>query len=347
MTISPIQELASIASHAASADNSQPYRLHWNGRQLALNYAERHPEYNVFGPASHATLLSAGGVLEYLQQTLEASGMAPQWQWGSGDGEPYASVDLPHLPAQLNVPPALLQRHTNRAPFKSTALPADLLQQLGAMHEGAQQIYLVQQPAQRKSLIKQMRLCAEARFCTRELHEWLQGSLRRTPAEVAQGDGLDVACLALPPGGRQMLDFIAPWPRMARLNALGAYKLLALSELGPLNSAPALLCLAGPDGVRHGLDAGRLLARAWCWLNAQGIAVHPYYVVTDQVSRLQAGSVAPGFEAQVKRAAAAVQDLLQLPQGARLHMILRLGYPSRAVPRSRRLPPEQLLVTGA
>jgi len=346
MTPSPIQELASVAARAASADNSQPYRLHWNGRQLALHYAVRHPEYNVFGPASHATLLSAGGVIEYLQQTLEASGVAPQWQWGSG-GQPYASLDLPDLPAKLNIPPALLQRHTNRAPFKRAGLPADVLQQLGAMREGAQQIYLVQQPAERKRLIQQMRLCAEARFCTRELHEWLQGSLRRTPAEVAQGDGLDVACLALPPGGRQMLDFIAPWPRMARLNALGAYKLLALSELGPLNNAPVLLCLAGPDGVREGLDAGRLLARAWSWLNAQGIAVHPYYVVTDQVSRLQAGSVAQGFAAQVGQAAAAVGDLLQLPQGARLHMILRLGYPSREVPRSRRLPAEQLLTVDA
>lgn len=347
MTLSLIQELAGVAARAASADNSQPYRLHWNGRQLALNYAERHPEYNVFGPASHATLLSAGGVIEYLHQVLEASGVAPQWQWGGGDGQPYASVELAGLPAQLKVPPALLQRHTNRAPFKRNPLPAGLLQQAGAMREGAQQIHLVQQPGQRKRLIQQMRLCAEARFCTRELHEWLQGSLRRTPGEVAQGDGLDVACLALPPGGRQMLDFIAPWPRMARLNALGAYKLLALSELGPLNSAPVLLCLTGPDGVREGLDAGRLLARAWCWLNAQGIAVHPYYVVTDQVSRLHAGSVAPGFAAQVGQAAAAIDELLQLPQGSRLHMILRLGYPSREVPRSRRLPPEQLLAAGA
>lgn len=347
MSLSQIQELASVAARAASADNSQPYRLHWNGRQLALRYAERHPEYNVFGPGSHATLLSAGGVIEYLEQVLEASGVAPPWQWGGGDGQPYASLDLPDVPAQWRVPPALLQRHTNRAPFRRTALPAELLQQAGALSEGAQQIQLLQQPDQRKRLIQQMRLCAEARFCSRELHEWLQGSLRRTPAQVAQGDGLDIACLALPPGGRQMLDFIAPWPRMARLNALGAYKLLALSELGPLNSAPVLLCLAGPDGVRHALDAGRLLARVWCWLNAQGIAVHPYYVVTDQVSRLQAGSVAPGFAAQVAQASGAVNDLLQLAPGARLHMILRLGYPSREVPRSRRLPAEQLLLASA
>jgi hypothetical protein len=347
MSLSPIQELASVAARAASADNSQPYRLHWNGRRLALHYAERHPEYNVFGPTSHATLLSAGGVIEYLQQALEANGVAPQWQWGSGDGQPYASLDVPDLPAQLNVPPALLQRHTNRAPFKRTPLPADLMQQLGAMREGAQQIHLVQQPEQRKHLIQQIRLCAEARFCTRVLHEWLQGSLRRTPAQVAQGDGLDVACLALPPGGRQLLDFIAPWPRMARLNAVGAYKLLALTELGPLNSAPVLLCLTGPDGVREGLDAGRLLARAWCWLNAQGIAVHPYYVVTDQVSRMQAGGVVPGFEARVAQAAAAIDGQLQLQNGARLHMILRLGYPSREVPRSRRLPLEQLLAVDA
>ena len=347
MSLSLIQELAGAAARAPSADNSQPYLLRWNGRRLALHYAERHPDYSVFGPASHATLLSAGGVIEYLQQILEASGVAPQWQWGGGDGQPYASVELADLPPQLQVPPALLQRHTNRAPFQRTALPPQLLQQLGAMREGAQQVQLVLQPGQRKHLVRQMQRCAEARFCTRDLHLWLQGSLRRTPEQVAQGDGLDIDCLALPPGGRQMLDWIAPWPRMARLNALGAYKLLALSELGPLNSAPALLCLTGPDGLRHGLDAGRLLVRAWCWLNAQGIAVHPYYVVTDQVSRLQAGSVAPGFAPQVAQAAAAIDDLLQLQEGTRLHMILRLGYPRRAVPRSRRLPAAQWLLVEA
>lgn len=343
MSLSTIQQLASIAARAASADNSQPYQLQWDGHRLALHYAERQASYNVFGPVSHATLLSAGGVIEYLDQTLASSGVVADWQWGGGDGQPYAALDLPALPAQLIGPPALLQRHTNRAPFLPTALPAALLQQVAAMREGAQQVFIVQERAQRDGLIQQVRLCSEARFCSRPLHEWLQGSLRRTPAAVAQGDGLDLACLALPPGGRRLLDFMAPWPRMARLNALGAYKLLAFSEVGALRSAPALLCLAGPDGVRQGLDAGRLLARAWSWLNAQGIAVHPYYVVTDQISRWQAGTLEQGFEARVAHAEQAVRALLQLPAGHRLHMILRLGYPRREAPRSQRLPLDQFL----
>lgn len=337
MTSTFIAELAAVGALAPSADNAQPWRLTWNGEALAIGYVERHASSKVFTAHSHATLLGVGAVAENLDTALRANGVAGQWQWASGDQQPYGSVALAHVPATFTVPEGPLARHTNRLPFRRDPLPAELVTRLGACREGGNRVVLLSDALRKARLVRMVRLCSEARFCNRELHQWLFDSLRRTPAEVARGDGLDLNSLGLPPGGKSMLRFIADWGRMRSLNRLGAYKLLARSEVGLIGAAPALLCLTGPADSASVIAAGRLLTRAWTTLNIEGIAVQPYYVVTDQLTRLHDGTLASGFSEQIAAVERDMHSLLGLPQGEVLHMILRLGYPKAMPVRSRRL----------
>lgn len=340
MTINPefLRQLAATGASAPSADNSQPGCMAWDGRTLSINHALRHPHYNVFGPDSHATLLSVGALIENLSAGLAANGMATDWHWGGSSGQPYASITLDHAPAHYTAPEGPALRHTNRHPYRRDSLPAGLAATLGAIGEGGNRAVLVQDRARQQRLVQLIRVCSEARFCSQPLHTWLFGSLRYTPAEIAQGDGLDINCLGLPPGGRQMMALISNWKRLAWLNRLGFYKVLAGAEMGLVAAAPGLLCLAGPANWRGSLDAGRLLASVWSSLNQQGIAVHPYYVVTDQISRLHDGTLAAGFDDKVAAAEREAAQLLELGQGERLHIILRIGYPKVDPVRSRRLP---------
>jgi nitroreductase len=332
-----IAELAAVGALAPSADNQQPWRLSWNGTALEIGYADRHADFQAFSADSHATLLGIGAVAENLDMALDANGLRGEWQWASDARQPYGRVTIAAVPQAFRAPQGPARRHTNRLPFRRDPLPEQLLERIGALREGANRVTILIDRAQRERLVRLVRIASEARFCNHDLHQWLFGSLRRTPAEVASGDGLDIDSLGLPPGGKSMLDFISDWGRMSALNRLGAYKLLALSEVGLISAAPALLCISGPAD-RSVIDAGRLLTRVWTELNLAGIAVQPYYVVTDQLNRLHAGTLAPGFEAKIGAVEQELGRQLGLAQGEMLHMILRVGYPKADPVRSRRLP---------
>ena len=189
-------------------------------------------------------------------------------------------------------------------------------------------------------------LASRVRFQTQEIHEWLGDALRFTPAEVARGDGLDVAALEVPPGGKTLLRIIKDWRRLALLNKIGAYKLLARIEAAEIRKAPAMLLITGADDAPGALAAGRLLERAWLMLAGAGVAAHPYYVVPDQLQRARLGSVPPSLTETVSQVSAAAAGLLDSPERT-LHMVLRLGYPKCTVVRSRRLPLEAVTTVQA
>src|SRR6185312_14506742 len=90
------------------------------------------------------------------------------------------------------------------------------------------------------------------------------------------------------------------------------------------------------------ISGGRLMTRIWMDLNMQDIAVHPYYVITDQISRFHAGKVTAGFEKRISRVEEEMRDLLALQSGETMHMILRIGYPKLNPVRSERLPLESI-----
>jgi hypothetical protein len=347
MTPKFIAELAAVGALAPSADNSQPWRLNWTGTVLEIAHAERHADTNVFSARSHATLLGIGAVAENLDSALSANGVRGNWQWNSDAGQPYGTVAIDRVPEGFIAPEGPARRHTNRLPFRSDALPAQLVDRIGALREGANRIAFLSEPAQRARLVRLVRISSEARFCNRDLHKWLFGSLRRSPAEVASGDGLDIDSLGLPPGGKSMLGFISDWGRISTLNRLGAYKLLARSEVGLISAAPALVCVSGATDSRSVVDAGRLLNRVWTELNLAGIAVQPYYVVTDQLNRLHDGTLAAGFDAQIGAVEREVHQLFGLATGETLHMILRVGYPKAEPVRSRRLALDQVFADAS
>jgi hypothetical protein len=342
MSASFISQVAAVGAQAPSADNCQPCQLGWNGQALEIAFVQRHAATNVFDADSHATLLSVGGVAENLQMALEANGVTGDWQWTGNQALPYARFPLASLPAAFVAPEGPAQRHTNRLPFRRDALEPRALAHVTAAREGGNRIVMLVEPAQKKRLVQLVRIASEARFCNRDLHRWLFGSLRHTPEEVARGDGLDMDSLGLPPGGRAMLGLMSDWGRMAALNRFGAYKLLALSEVGLIGAAPGLLCVVGAADRRSVIDAGRLLIRVWTELNLQGIAVQPYYVVTDQLNRLHAHTLPAGFDAKMAQVEQQLHGLLGLGAGEMLHMILRVGYPKATPVRSRRLPLAQV-----
>jgi len=345
MTATPefIVRLAETGALAPTADNGQAFYIDWDGSALGLAFAQRHAATSVFGPDSHATLLGIGGVAQNISAALAANGLDAQWHWTAAGQQPYGTLALPSLPEHFSAPAGPAARHTNRFAYRTDALPPTLLEKLSASSEGSNRVAVLTEAAARKRLVQQVRISSEARFCNPDLHRWLFDCLRRTPEEVARGDGLDVRTLGLPPGGDAMMRFISNWDRMATLNRFGIYKLMALAEVGQISTAPALVCISGGRGRRDVIDAGRLLTRVWTEMNLAGIAVQPFYVVPDQLNRLHERSLPAGFEQKISAVDAEIGELLALAPGQQLHMMLRVGLPTVDPVRSRRLPLDKVL----
>jgi hypothetical protein len=335
MTQDSMRDLARAAVAAPSADNSQPWRFHITGARLSVRApAQAH----FFGPADHPTLLSVGAVAENLALSVAAPGGGGRLEMGDlSRGDPYFDFELDQSDAPVVIPQQLLDRHTNRHPFTSKPLPAELVAQIEAVAEGSARVLVLSAPDKLRAFTRISTTCCRCRFRNPELHRWLMDSLRHTPEEVAKGDGLDIRTLHLPPGGAAFMRFIKDWRRMEVLNRLGAYRLMAQAEADVLQKSAALILIVGADGLRPAFDAGRLMERIWITLNANGWGVQPAYVVPDQANRLRDGSLPKECRAEVAGALEALQGLLELPPGERLHMVLRTGWPTKVPARSRRL----------
>lgn len=326
---------------APSADNSQPWRFVWDGRSLTLRLDSERGVAS-FGAENPATLLGMGAVTENLAQAADAMGIpAEAVKFGLHQaGDTLAAIEW-NGPVRDNVDHLdlpLARRHTNRGPYETTPLDPALHNRIAAMAEGAARTLVVSGPAGKRLLAKLVRRSSEVRFQTEEIHRWLGASLRFTPGEVERGDGLDVATLMLPPGATSLLRFSLDWRRMVVLNRFGAYKLFAALEAAMLSKSAALVAVVG--SVRDPSDAlaaGRLLERLWIALNEAGLAVHPYYVVSDQLYRLRAGLVAEESRSAVGKVAREVAEFLGSSDET-IFMLLRVGRPTVEIPPlSRRL----------
>lgn len=336
---------ARAAAHAPSADNTQPWRLRWDGEQLTL--CAREPAPGALGfPAQHpAVQIALGAAAENLLQAAAGIDQAqPILMSDVGLMDQVAAIRVTPTAAPPRGDAALFLRHTNRFPYKREPVPEEVRVWLRAQAEGDALVVVLDQPKEIRALGDLTRRASEVRFQTREIHEWLAASFRFTPEQVAQGDGLDIATLPLPPGGGYLLRFISEWRRMALLNRLGAYKAFAKLEEQPVAQAPLLVAIVGRPGVIGARAAGRLMQRVWIELNRRGLAVQPGYVIPDQVQRLAQGQVPAPFTAAITQVARELSDILPLQEHA-LHMLLRVGYATREVTRSRRLPLAQVLAS--
>lgn len=125
---------------------------------------------------------------------------------------------------------------------------------------------------------------------------------------------------------------------MEMLNRLGMYRFMARTDAAPLARAPALVAVVADNDCAGTLDAGQLLERLWIQLNASGIAVHPYYVLADQLVRLREGRVPPRLVDQVASLAEESRAFFELAEGQIPQILFRVGYPTRKAVRSRRRP---------
>lgn len=339
--------LVEAGSSAPSADNMQPWHFRLDADDLVLMYDANRMGKAIFPVDHQATLITMGAVIENLYQACGQLGLTLVFKTGIPESAPYEFLRITLTPRIKNTFPAnlpWLNRHTNRLPFSKTPLPGTLKDFLSAQAEGHVKTQVMDAVPSIANIARLVRHASQARFQTREIHDWFSQSLRFSQEQVQSGNGLDVATFDLPPGGRALLRTItADWRYMSFFNQCGGYKFLAAVEAASIAKAGAILAIVGPGDPAEALNVGRLMERVWIALNEAGYGVQPYYVVSDQLTRLVQGSVPPKLQQKIRELEQEVAATFHLQGNDCLHMLLRVGHPIRAPKRSLRLPVQELV----
>lgn len=346
-----VKQIAMCGHKAPSADNSQPWRFTWDGTCLLIEYDTARVENKTFPANSPATLLSLGATIENIHlisnsykikssHSIDIQNLSPTSARAVIDFKPTGQLTSQDSPESHYI----VKRHTNRFSYQKKALPKTAINHLQQLDKGSARLSLVEEKNLIQEISKLIKLASTIRFQTKEVHEWLGKSLRFSKEDVKKADGLDVRTLDLPPGGAIFLKFISSWNRMKVLNKIGTYQLLAKIDAAPIKAAPAILAVIAPATPQGAIDAGMLMCNAWTYLNNEGIAAHPYYVVADQLARLRENAVPEQLTDSAQEIEQQCRTTLDLKEGETLHMFLRVGYPKKAPPRSLRLP-EELVFT--
>ncbi|MFC1602338.1 hypothetical protein ACFL3U_02095 [Pseudomonadota bacterium] len=337
-----VKYLMAAGHKAPSPDNSQPWRFLWDGECLSVRHRIKDSDAKIFGVGSHGLLLTMGAVIENLVQASNAAGLDVNWE-SSTEGDPYyirTKVNPNFSIPDASWKHALFQRHTNRLPFKLEPLATALLEQLASIQQKDARLLVITDRKQIAEIENLVNTASQARFQTKEIHEYFASTLRFDSPAVNTGDGLDVETFGLPPGGRGLLKLINDWSRLSLLNKVGIYRLLSTLEAKGFGQGSAILAISGPADYDSVFAAGRVMERAWIMLNEVNVGVHPYYVVADQLQRLAAERVPAHLVDGIKTLATGTEKLLG---PGTLHMLLRVGLPVKSPIKSQRVPLESVI----
>ena len=334
--------LAKAGSAAPSADNMQPWSFNLDEHDFVLRYDSSRFPNAIFPQDHHATRMAMGAVIENLRQATSQLGLSVDFQNKKTDAMSNEFCRFPLLTTlKVDMPKvaALYERHTNRLPYRKDALSAPVVSQLAASRQGEARIIVTDSVSGIERIGDFVKTASKIRFQTKEIHEWFSQSLRFGPEAVRIGNGLDVATFDLPPGGKLLLKAItSSWGAMSAFNRIGGYHIMAATEAMSITKAGAILAIVAPVDAAGAIDSGSLMQRIWLSLNMQGYAVQPYYVVSDQLTRLASGQLSAKDATTIGVLKNEVMKEFDLPDGSSLGMLLRVGVPQRVPKRSLRLP---------
>ncbi len=333
--------LAEAGQRAPSADNTQPWVFYEQNNELQLFIDIDKLKNSCFDVEHPAILLAIGAVIENIIQAaefhhidLEFNYSAPQ---DSGKCATFKIKDKNFKGPDKTAQPALFNRCTNRLPFNKKTISQAFLDDLLSLSTDNARLVAYQTKQEIAQWTKWVCIASEVRFQTPDVHEWFGQSLKFTSDEVASCEGLDVKALELPAIGNFLLKATQTWKQMQSWNKFYAYKALAKLESLNVNAAPALLGIVAPLGAANTIEAGRLMEKMWIKANALGLSIQPYFVISDQLYRLNQGEIPSNLEKNIAHLQDEINSTLKL-NNEFVYILFRVGYCDKSPKKSLRRP---------
>lgn len=275
-----MRDILEAGAQAPSADNSQPWAFSRRDDEVRVFLTSQGESFADFG--RFASLLGAGAVLENFRQAASTHGLelsvddAPAEEGGELVAVArFLRTGVPQSPLAEQV----FRRCTNRRRYERKSLLPGVVPRLRSELADfpAARLHVITEPARLARLAKVAYRAERVRAEHRPMHEELHAQLRWSGAEVdATHDGLPVEGLGISTIEKALLKLSRPWPVMAALNRLGAWRGVAAYALQGFRNASAAMLVTVPGlTARDLLLGGQAAQRLWLALTAEGLAAQP------------------------------------------------------------------------
>ncbi|AZZ83424.1 molybdopterin biosynthesis protein [Gordonia alkanivorans] len=343
----PVEEMSDLelityaASRAPSAGNQQPWQIIADDDSVTIVLDRSRT--STLDIEHRASAVAVGAALHNARVAAASRGVLDDLEVVADDRTILGRVRLKGLGAGVHAPEyerelrTLLARGTRRGPGNGSPLDDDDLIRLADVAD-TEITRLV--PLTDRARITTFASIADrsdrVRFLTPELHREMFAELTADPAD---GAGIDIASLDLPPAMAGMLDVLRRADVMSLLDEWGGGAALGADAAARVTSASGILLLVqrGRTPADY-LRAGLVVEQLWAAAEQLGYAVHPVtpaflYALDDATARSLSsnhGDVLAGLRREM-------DELCPVADDEAVTIVLRVSRSASPTVRSRRL----------
>ncbi len=345
-----IRRLLSIAVHAPSGDNSQPWSftiVHGDTLRVHLNPDMDNPILNF---KFSGTYIAHGALIENILVGAPSFGLEAKLKILPDSKDIYCIAEISFIEVPISsdqLATVIKNRHTNRKPYTKRAICADIINEIINSASGIDdtKLFLTEDSTKIHSIASSLALMEQVSLETPKLRKLFIESILWNKYENDSGkSGLFIDTMELPLPARFILRNLSNSIVSRIADAVGFSKMARItnSKLYASSSAMGLITITKerPDAY---LNAGRLLEKVWLESTQHGLSFQPVTGILF-ISR----SIAHGTSRNLfKRHADEVLDAnanIKMQFGVTDDMIpamlFRIGYSKPATDRSFRREPD-------
>lgn len=346
-----ITDILLTAVHAASGDNSQPWRFEVKENKIYIyNLPEKdNPILNFEQSGSY---IAHGGLIENINIISKSYGYSPLVRSFPDPSDPVLTAVIEFETVCTQTDPLyryVKSRCTNRRPYKKTLLSEAQRKELLLIPEkmslsGQVKIILLESAEQKITAAKAGSSMEQVILENHNLHSLMFNDVLWTERENQEKiSGLFIKTMEFAFPVKIIFWLAGLWPIIKLLNKIGLAKFIANQDAKLYSSGAAMGAIVMENSSKEAfINAGRLMQRLWLEVTRMGLNLQPITAILFAGRRVRAGETvdfSPKHIKIIKENFFCLQRLFELKQNETLAMMFRIGEANPPSGRTVRFPP--------
>ena len=340
-----LRDILTLAVHAPSGDNSQPWKFKIDGASITLfNVPEG--DQTLYNHRQRGSYVSHGAVIENICIAAAQMGLISEVFLFPNERDATARIVFTQgIIKEQPLLSSITKRVTNRKPYtKKIISHFDINQLKDEATYGGFELRVVEEREELERLADTLSLNERLLMEHKELHDFLFGMIRWTEKEELQKPGLHVRTMEFPAPVRFQLRYILKyWPAVQALNRIGFSKAIAKQSAGLYKTSSAFGAIIIKDNSDASyIEGGRALQRVWLKATSLGLSMQPTTALPYLAGRVEAGetkSLSNEHIDSITRAYEHITEAFSLEGTEKIALLFRLGYGKEPSAQSLKLPP--------
>jgi nitroreductase len=342
----PPEELLSIAVHAPSGDNSQPWRFKIADPVISI-FNVPSADSTLYNFKQRGSYLAHGALIENIAIAASKMGYKAAITPFPGTPECTASIALDtSQPVEEPLYDFITARTTNRKPYQIKGLSFKDRSTLLHSIQGyaSVQLRFVEKREEIRALSKTLSINERLLMENKNLHDFLFGMIRWSKREEEKKPGLYLKTMELPVPVQIMFRLVLRyWGAVRLLNLFGLSKAIPKQSAAGYEASSAFgaIIISGETDTDF-LQAGRTFQRMWLTATRLKLSVQPVTAIPYLMQRVSAGK-AEAFsiehQSMIRSAYTDIAYAFDLQGSEHIAMLFRVGYDGEPSARSSKVPP--------